>query len=183
MEQKNSIITSDINIESLCQNSIDLIQYARQIVTKQVNLVQLLTYYSIGRWIVEEQQQGQSRAQYGKQVIKKLSETLTEQFGRGFSEDTLKNVRKFYLTYKDRISEAVFSFFEKETPFSLPWSHYLLLMRIKNLDERSFYEIEATQAAWSIRVLQRQYNSSLYERLALSRDKESVPAFKSSYQQ
>ncbi len=150
MEKKHNIISSDINIESLCQNSIELIQYARQIAAKQVNLVQLMTYYSIGRWIVEEQQQGQSRAQYGKQVIKKLSETLTEQFGRGFSEDTLKNARKFYLTYKDRISETVFSlfaiqksetvfsFFEKETPFSLPWSHYLLLMRIKNLDERSF---------------------------------------------
>lgn len=186
MDKEDNIIVSDINIESLCQNSIELIQYARQIAAKQVNLVQLMTYYSIGRWIVEEQQQGQSRAQYGKQVIKKLSEALTEQFGRGFSEDTLKNARKFYLTYKDRISETVFSlfaiqksetvfsFFEKETPFSLPWSHYLLLMRIKNLDERSFYEIEAAQAAWSIRVLQRQYNSSLYERLALSRDKESV---------
>lgn len=186
MEKKSCIINSEINIELLCQNSIELIQYARQIAAKQVNLVQLMTYYSIGRWIVEEQQQGQSRAQYGKQVIKKLSEALTEQFGRGFSEDTLKNARKFYLTYKDRISETVFSlfaiqksetvfsFFEKETPFSLPWSHYLLLMRIKNLDERSFYEIEAAQAAWSIRVLQRQYNSSLYERLALSRDKESV---------
>lgn len=186
METKNSIISSEINIESLCRNSIELIQYARQIAAKQVNLVQLMTYYSIGRWIVEEQQQGESRAQYGKQVIKKLSETLTEQFGRGFSEDTLKNARKFYLTYRDRISETVFSLFaiqksetvfslfEKETPFSLPWSHYLLLMRIKNLDERSFYEIEAAQAAWSIRVLQRQYNSSLYERLALSRDKEAV---------
>jgi len=186
MEKKSCIINSEIDIELLCQNSIELIQYARQIAAKQVNLVQLMTYYSIGRWIVEEQQQGQSRAQYGKQVIKKLSEALTEQFGRGFSEDTLKNARKFYLTYKDRISETVFSlfaiqksetvfsFFEKETPFSLPWSHYLLLMRIKNLDERSFYEIEAAQAAWSIRVLQRQYNSSLYERLALSRDKESV---------
>lgn len=85
---------------------------------------------------VEEQQQGQSRAQYGKQVIKKLSETLTEKLGRGFSVDTLDNSQ----------------------PFMLPWSHYLLLMRIKNPDERSFYEIEATQAAWSIRVLQRQYN-------------------------
>ena len=186
MEREKSIINSEINIESLCQNSIELIQYARQIAVKQVNLVQLMTYYSLGRWIVEEQQQGQSRAQYGKQVIKKLSDVLTEQFGRGFSEDTLKNARKFYLTYKDRISETVFSlfaiqksetvfsFFEKETPFTLPWSHYLLLMRIKNIEERSFYEIEAAQAAWSIRVLQRQYNSSLYERLALSRDKESV---------
>ncbi len=178
--------TTNTNIDILCKNSIELIQYARQITAKQINLVQLMTYYSIGRWIVEEQQHGQSRAQYGKQVIKKLSEALTEQFGRGFSEDTLKNARKFYLTYKDRIgetifslfaiqkSETVFSFFEKETPFALPWSHYLLLMRIKNPDERSFYEIEAAQAAWSIRVLQRQYNSSLYERIALSRDKEAV---------
>ena len=186
MEKKNSIINSEINIESLCQNSIELIQYARQIAAKQVNLVQLMTYYSIGRWIVEEQQQGQSRAQYGKQVIKKLSEILTDQFGRGFSVDTLENARKFYLNYQDRISETVFRKFaiektetvfrefENTQPFMLPWSHYLLLMRIKNLDERSFYEIEAAQAAWSIRVLQRQYNSSLYERLALSRDKESV---------
>ena len=85
MDKKKSITVSDINIESLCKNSIELIQYARQIAAKQVNLVQLMTYYSIGRWIVEEQQQGQSRAQYGKQVIKKLSEALTEQFGRGFS--------------------------------------------------------------------------------------------------
>lgn len=185
MEREN-IIAPSINIENLCRNSIDLIQYARQIAAKQVNLVQLMTYYCIGRWIVEEQQQGKSRAEYGKQVIKNLSDVLTEQFGRGFSEDTLKNARKFYLTYKDRISETmfslfaiqksetVFSFFESEKPFALPWSHYLLLMRIKNPDERRFYEIEAAEAAWSIRVLQRQYNSSLYERLALSRDKEAV---------
>ena len=109
-------------------------------------MVQLMAYYSIGRWIVEEQQQGQSRAQYGKQVIKKLSETLAEQFGRGFSVDTLENARKFYLNYQDRISETVFREFENAQPFMLPWSHYLLLMRIKNQDERSFYEIEATQA-------------------------------------
>lgn len=185
MEREN-IIAPSINIENLCRNSIDLIQYARQIAAKQVNLVQLMTYYSIGRWIVEEQQQGKSRAQYGKQVIKQLSNVLTEQFGRGFSVDTLENARKFYLNYQDRISETVFRKFaieksetvfrefENITPFSLPWSHYLLLMRIKNSEERHFYEIEAAQAAWSIRVLQRQYNSSLYERLALSRDKEAV---------
>ncbi|MBQ9140950.1 MAG: DUF1016 family protein [Lachnospiraceae bacterium] len=178
--------TTNTNIDILCKNSIELIQYARQIAAKQINLVQLMTYYSIGRWIVEEQQHGQSRAQYGKQVIKKLSEALTEQFSRGFSVDTLENARKFYLNYQDRISETafrkfavektetVFREFENTQPFTLPWSHYLLLMRIKNPDERSFYEIEAAQAAWSIRVLQRQYNSSLYERIALSRDKEAV---------
>ena len=170
----------------LCQNAINLIQYARKVAAKQVNLVQLMTYYSLGRWIVEEQQQGENRAQYGKKVIKNLSAALTEQFGRGFSADTLENARKFYLNYQERISEtvfrkfavekseAVFREFEESSPFVLSWSHYLQLMRIKNNDERRFYEIEAAASGWSIRVLQRQFNSSLYERLALSREKDEV---------
>ena len=112
---------------------------------------------------------------------------MNKQFGRGFSVDTLENARKFYLTYQDRISETVFRkfaveksetvflrIFEETLPFTLPWSHYLLLMRIKDENERKFYEIEATQSGWSIRTLQRQYNSSLYERLALSREKGEV---------
>lgn len=92
----------------------------------------------------------------------------------GFSEDTLKNARKFYLTYKERISETVFSLFEKEPPFVVSWSHYLQLMRIENEAERSFYEIETAKSGWGVRTLQRQYSSSLYERLALSKDKEGV---------
>ena len=179
-------IENDIPLIELCKNSIELVEYARKITVRQINLVQLMTFYSLGRWIVEVQQNGSDRAKYGQQVIKKLSAALTEQFGKGFSEDTLKNARKFYLTYKNRISETmfslfaveksetVFSFFEKDAPFTLPWSHYTLLTRIKNENERKFYEIEATQAAWSMRTLQRQYNSSLYERLALSREKEDV---------
>lgn len=98
----------------LCQNAIDLIQYARKVAAKQVNLVQLMTYYSLGRWIVEEQQQGENRAQYGKKVIKNLSAALAEQFGRGFSADTLENARKFYLNYQERISETVFRKFAVE---------------------------------------------------------------------
>lgn len=100
--------------------------------------------------------------------------------------DTLKNARKFYLTYKDRInetvfglfavekSETVFSFFQKKPPFIVSWSHYLQLMRIENKEEREFYEIETAKTGWGVRTLQRQYNSSLYERLALSRNKEDV---------
>lgn len=84
--------------------------------------------YSLGRWIVETQQMGQKRAKYGSRVIKILSEKLQEEFGKGFSEDTLKNARKFYLTYKERISETVFSLFEKELPFIVSWSHYLQLI-------------------------------------------------------
>lgn len=173
-------------MNNLCRNSIELVEYARSIAARQINLVQLMTFYAIGRWIVEVEQQGKSRAKYGKQIIKNLSEAMNTQFGRGFSIDTLENARKFYQTYQDRISEtvfrkfavekseAVFRLFEETLPFTLPWSHYLLLMRIKDEKERKFYEIEATQSGWSIRTLQRQYNSSLYERLALSREKSEI---------
>lgn len=185
-KDRNIAATTDIEMEQLCNASVELIHYARNIAVKQVNVIQILTYYSLGRWIVELQQKGQKRAKYGSHVIKKLSEELQKEFGKGFSEDTLKNARKFYLTYKERISETVFSlfaveksetvfrFFEKKQPFLVSWSHYLQLIRIKNEDERSFYEIESAKSGWSVRTLQRQYNSSLYERLALSRDKEAV---------
>lgn len=173
-------------MNDLCRNSIELVEYARSIAARQINIVQLMTFYAIGRWIVEVEQQGESRAKYGRQIIKNLSEAMNTQFGRGFSVDTLENARKFYLTYQDRISETlfrkfaveksetVFRLFEETLPFTLPWSHYLLLMRIKDENERKFYEIEAAQSGWSIRTLQRQYNSSLYERLALSREKGEV---------
>ena len=185
----NELIPEDsanLPINDLCRNSIELVEYARSIAARQINLVQLMTFYAIGRWIVEVEQQGESRAKYGRQIIKNLSEAMNKQFGRGFSVDTLENARKFYQTYQDRISETVFRkfaveksetafrFFEETLPFTLPWSHYLLLMRIKDENERKFYEIEATQSGWSIRTLQRQYNSSLYERLALSREKGEV---------
>lgn len=164
----------DRELEKLCTDSVELIHYARNVIVKHVNIVQIMTYYSLGRWIVETQQMGQKRAKYGSKVIKILSEKLQEEFGKGFSEDTLKNARKFYLTYKERISETVFSLFEKEPPFIVSWSHYLQLMRIENEDERSFYEIESAKSGWAVRTLQRQYNSSLYECLALSRDKSGV---------
>ena len=178
--------TLAVNLNALCRNSIELIQHAREIAVNQVNLVQLMTYYALGYWIVEEQQSGKGRAGYGKKVIQTLSDALNTEFGKGFSVDTLENARKFYLSYQDRISEALFRKFvegksdtlfrisDESAPFTLSWSHYLQLMRIKNPDERSFYEIEATKSAWSLRTLQRQYNSSLYERLALSRNKGEV---------
>ena len=97
MENKADVSISETNIDKLYLNTVDLIQYARSLAVKQVNFIQLMTYYSIGRWIVEEQQEGSTRAKYGQQVIKNLSEKLLNEFGRGFSGDTLKNARKFYL--------------------------------------------------------------------------------------
>lgn len=185
--QKTEVLTNeDIDIERLCANTVALVKHARNIAVQQVNMIQLLTYYTIGKWIIEVQQKGETRARYGSQVIKRLSEEMKKNFERGFSEDSLKNMRKFYLTYKNRIdetvfhlfavekSETLFSLFEEKPPFIVSWSHYLQLMRIENEDERSFYEIESAKSGWSVRTLQRQYNSSLYERLALSRDKEAV---------
>ena len=109
---------SSSGIDELCSKAIDLLHFARGYAAKQVNLVQLMTYYSLGRWIVEEQQRGQSRAMYGQQVMRRLSQSLTEQFGTGFSVDTLENARKFYLTYRERISEPLFRKFaiEKSEP-------------------------------------------------------------------
>ena len=172
-------------VDELCRNSIELIRHARSLAVSHVNLVQLMTYYSLGKWIVEEQQQGSVRAQYGKQIIKRLSKVLTEEFGKGFSVDTLENTRKFYLTYSDRISEPVFRKFAIEkseplvrilekSPFQLSWTHYLILMRIQDDQERLFYEREAIAQHWGKRELSRQHSSSLYERLLLSTNKEQV---------
>ena len=190
MKNKLVVKSSDLTVDkmdTLCRNSIELIRYARKYASNQINYTQLMTYYGLGYWIVEEQQSGEQRAGYGKKVIQTLSDALNAEFGKGFSVDTLENARKFYLNYQGRISGTLFRKFIKEksdtlfrisgedVPFTLSWSHYLQLMRIRNLDERRFYEIEATKSAWSLRTLQRQYyNSSLYERLALSRDKDGV---------
>ena len=123
----------------------------------------------LGRYIVEYEQNGKDRAEYGKFVLKNLSQKLSNRFGRGYSEDNLSNMRKFYLCYQnEQISETV------SRKFTLSWSHYLKLIRIQNIEERNFYEIEATKNNWSFRELERQFDSSLYERLALSKDKNAV---------
>lgn len=146
----------------------DLIRQARQTVAAAANLAMVHTYYEVGRMIVEDEQAGQARAAYGKNVLKDLSQRLTETFGKGFSVDNLERMKKFYLLYEPSISATGLR------KFTLSWSHYLLLLRIENPQERSFYEIEAAQGQWSLSTLQRQYQSSLYERLALSRDKDAV---------
>ncbi len=145
-----------------------LLEAARQQAVRTVNQTMVLTYFEIGRMIVEYEQQGQERAAYGKQVLKELSQKLTQQFGKGFSVENLDRMRYFYKIYSIKISSAPL------TKFTLSWSHYLLLMRIVNEGERNFYEIEAHNNGWSLRELERQHDSALYERLALSRDKEGV---------
>lgn len=116
-------------------------------------------YFLIGKRIVVEEQKGNKRAEYGKNLIKILSEKLTKEFGKGFSQRNLEQMRTFYVRYS--IPQTVFA------KFKLSWSHYLILMRIENIDTRNFYEIKAIQNNWSLRELKRQINSALYERLVL----------------
>lgn len=167
--------------EQFLKEVSDVLAQAKKNAKTAVNLSMVYAYYEIGRRIYTEEQNGESRAAYGKYLLKELSAYLTGIFGKGYSADNLKLMRRFYTVYeKDRIGETVFPQF-KNLPtvntgrrFYLSWSHYVRLMRIKNIDERHFYEIEAVKNNWSLDELKRQYNSALYERIALSTNKDEV---------
>lgn len=173
-------------LKILCQKAVDLIDRARNTAIREVNLVQLLTYYTLGKWIVEVQQGGSGRAKYGKRVLETLSDALNHAFGKGYSVSTLTNIRKFYEIYKNRISAPMVTDFSEpnsqplvtkfgnDVPFRLSWTHYLILMRIQNEDERDFYERLAIQENWGKRELSRQYGSSLYERMLIGKDKQQI---------
>jgi len=184
-------------MNSLLADIRELILTARKAVAHSVDLIQVFTNFEIGRRIVEHEQQGEQRAEYGKALLKELSVRLTTEFGRGFSHRNLDYMRKFYLAYKDkgpRISQtpsAKFPAIEQfhavsgiistdkqpskpSLPFSLSWSQYVFLISIADPDERHFYEIEAASNGWTLPELKRQFNSGLYERLALSRDKDEI---------
>ena len=175
---KNEI--TPINRDFL-QGVSDVLAKARKNAKTAVNLAMVYAYFEIGRMIVEEEQHGANRAAYGTQLLKELSAYLTGIYGRGFSVTNLKQMRQFYLTYaNDQIGQTLSDQFENlpavstGRKFYLSWSHYLKLMRIDNIEERHFYEVESVKNDWSLSELKRQYNSSLYERLALSADKDMV---------
>ena len=166
--------------QEFLKNISDILETARRNAKTAVNLSMVYAYFEIGKKIVEEEQNGAGRAEYGKYLLKELSH-LTSQYGKGFSADNLKLMRRFYVVFaNDEIGETAFPQFRNLPAtttgrrFYLSWSHYLKLMRISNIDERHFYEIEAAKNNWSLEELKRQYNSSLYERLALSANKEKV---------
>jgi predicted nuclease of restriction endonuclease-like (RecB) superfamily len=173
----------------------DLVQNARHSAAQNVNTLQVITNFEIGRRIVEYEQRGSKRAEYGERILKELSRRLTEEFGRGFSKRNLEYMRRFYLEYYDltpQIAQTPSAQLLAKAPtkipigqklsdqfthsFTLSWSHYIFLMNIDNRDERNFYEIESRQNQWSLNELKRQFNSGIYERLALSRDKAGVKA-------
>ena len=183
-------MNKEIQNNQIFQRVVDLLQQARQQVLRTVNSTMVLTYFEIGRIIVEEEQSGKERADYGKQLLKRLSEQLNEEFGKGFSVDNLQNMRKFYYLYSnyetlssisvnDASTRENLKFLTKNledsaTKYKLSWSHYIILIRVDDKFERNFYEIESIKNNWSVRELKRQFNSALYTRLSLSRDKEGI---------
>ena len=167
--------------QSFLESVSEVLAQARKNAKTAVNLAMVYAYYEIGRMIVEEEQHGQNRAAYGKQILQELSKYLNEKYGKGFSTTNLRQMRNFYMVYsQDQIQQTLSAEFENlpavstGRKFYLSWSHYLKLMRIDNVDERHFYEIESIKNDWSLTELKRQYNSSLYERIALSTDKDKV---------
>lgn len=193
-----------VQIEKLPADIRDLILSARRAIVRSVDTLQVLTSFEIGRRIVEHEQQGAARAEYGKRVLGELADRLTEEFGRGYSRSNLQNMRNFFLVYRDRSSQICqmtsgkwkVGFSEKRQtasgksgpstpsvpgppaqftqPFPLGWSQYVFFLGIDDADERAFYEIESARNSWTLPELKRQFNASLYERLALSRDKRGI---------
>lgn len=186
---------ANVNVDALFERISALIEESRKEVATAMNIAEVYTKYEIGRYIVEDEQEGKARAAYGKQVLPILSQKLTDKFGSGWSLETLKSARKFYSVYAPQaIRSTALTKSDKETgktnlvnsvdqiqiapaephQFVLSWSHYLVLMRIKDDGARSFYEVECAKQNWAVRWLQRQVGSSLYERIALSSDRDKV---------
>ncbi len=136
---------------------------SRQKVAYEVNNTMLLAYWNVGRIIVENEQNGNIKAEYGKQIIRELSKELRNVLGTGFSVSNLFNMRKFYITYPKF----------QTVSGKLSWSHYCELLSIENIDERNFYEKECINSNWSVRELKRQLETSLFERLLLSDGKNN----------
>ncbi|WP_412468762.1 PDDEXK nuclease domain-containing protein [Pedobacter sp. KLB.chiD] len=150
----------------------NIVTDTQRAVVRNVNAAMVCAYFQIGRMIVEDEQEGSERAYYAKETLVKLSLALNQEFGKGYSVSNLEYMRNFYLAYQDRISQSVTGIFQ--SPFLLSWTHYVQLLKIKDNDERTFYEIECVNNNWSVRELQRQFNSALYERIALSKEKDEV---------
>lgn len=178
-----------MQIDTQLYNNIrQLLFEARFATARAVNSLMVQTYYKIGRLIVEDEQKGKSRAQYGSDFLKQISLKLTDEFGRGYSSKSLYKMRRFYITYSNfstlsRKSVKSVTPLTKSRKLSTPstifrelvlsWSHYVFLMRLEII-ERDFYEQECKINNWSLREFKRQYDSSLYERVAMSKDKKAV---------
>ncbi len=152
--------------DNLYQSVKNILQSARDNAYRQVNFIMVEAYWNIGKQIVEEEQNGKDRAEYGSYLIKELSSRLTDEFGKGFSQRNIRNMRQFYICFP--IWQTLSA--------KLSWSHYALLLRIENSNAREWYAQESAKANWSVRALERQIGTFYYERIISSKDKQPVAA-------
>ena len=179
-KQTTEHISGKITFQGLLNRVAEILKHARSKALREINKAQVLAYWEIGREIVEFEQEGKTRAVYGEKLLVKLSKSLSAKFGRGFSAENLRLMRKFYITYQksktlswksgDERSKTPPAKFEPQ----ISWAHYCELLKVEEPLARSFYEQEAAQNNWSVREMKRQINSMLFERLALSKDTRAV---------
>jgi predicted nuclease of restriction endonuclease-like (RecB) superfamily len=174
---------------------VNLLEQARRNSARSVNALMTATYWEIGRRIVEQEQRGQRRAQYGKALLRRLAADLTSRFGKGFSERNLLAMREFFLAWSIPQTVSAESIELGQTgdtqenpqtvyaksagsgrpsPFPLPWSHYVRLLSVNTRQARDFYEAEALRGGWSVRQLDRQIATQFFERTRLSRNKAAL---------
>lgn len=178
----------DLENNKFYDEIVELLKNARNGVKQIIDTTIAHSYFEVGKRIVEEEQNGKERAEYGKKILKELSKRLINEFGKGFSVSNLRQMRTFYNIYgKQQAVPDVFKISNQQALpailelekvidriFYLTWTHYLFLMRLDDENERMFYEIESYKNKWSTRELKRQFNTGLYQRLALSKEKEKV---------
>jgi predicted nuclease of restriction endonuclease-like (RecB) superfamily len=180
----------------------ELLEASRRIAARTVNALMTATYWEIGRRIVEFEQRGKKRAEYGEELLQRLAQDLTARFGRGFSYPNVNKFRQFYLAFpsprilstpsiestqpilstasiesqrkKGQTSSGELLVRDLAARFPLPWSHYVRLLSTKSAEARRFYETEALRGGWSVRQLDRQIASQFYERTAASRNKDAM---------
>ncbi len=149
MSEKNITLKEQTSIDTTYENIRAILEKARSTAYHAVNFAMVKAYWEVGRIIVEEEQKGAERAEYGKALIKELSVRLTRDYGKGFTESNLKYMRQFYLTFQN--SHALRD--------ELSWTHYRLLLKVEKEEAWNFYMLEAIKDNWSTRVLERQINS------------------------
>ncbi len=165
---------------SLIRQIGETLAEGRRQVAYAVNYHMVLAYWEIGRYIVEFEQKGESRADYGKELLEKLSKDLSERYGKGMSRSNLIYMRQCFIEYeKIQTVSGIFILCQRDQKCEtvshiLTWSHYFELLKIQDKNERAFYEKECISEKWSVRVLKRPIRSGLYYRLALSRDKQAI---------
>lgn len=164
MTSESNDLSSDNGLESVYNSISTVLRTAHDAALRSVNTVMVQAYWNVGRIIVEEEQQGQTRAAYGTALIPFLAKRLTVEFGKGFTENNLWYMRQFYQKFP--ILHAVRG--------ELSWTHYRLLLKVENEKARDFYMQEAVRSNWSTRQLDRQISALFYERLMMSRDREGA---------